>query len=110
MYFESSLHPRDKSHLTVVCDPFKVLLNFGFLHTVIKNMGFGVRSMWNGIMGICLFSSLNQVAVLFSTPVSLYVKRRDLQCLLGFNDLLHGESSSHTIRAQQRTAVIAQSL
>ena len=66
--------------------------------------------MWNGIMGICLFSSLNQVAVLFSTPVSLYVKRRDLQCLLGFNDLLHGESSSHTIRAQQRTAVIAQSL
>lgn len=63
---------------------------------------------WN--RGICLFSSLNQVAVLFSTPVSLYVKRRDLQCLLGFNDLLHRESSSHTVRAQQRTAIIAQSL
>lgn len=63
---------------------------------------------WN--CGICLFSSLNQVALLFSTPVSLYVKRRDFQCLLGLNDPQHGESSSHPVRAQQRTAIIARSL
>lgn len=27
LYVELSLHPRDKSHLTMVCDPFNVLLN-----------------------------------------------------------------------------------
>ena len=55
LYVELSLHPRDKSHLTMVCDPFNVLLNSVCWYLVEDFCTYAHQGYWPVIFFSCSF-------------------------------------------------------